>query len=91
MDGTHVAHVDLTLHQEDMCNEQQQEPANISSFISLKVSQDLDVVVIVSSSNSAVALNLNLYFRYVNYCNLKFELNNESHKRLKMYLLAFLY
>ncbi|XP_015991677.2 spatacsin isoform X1 [Rousettus aegyptiacus] len=63
VDGTHVAHVDLTLHQEDMCNEQQQEPANISSFISLKVSQDLDVVVIVSSSNSAVALNLNLYFR----------------------------
>ncbi|XP_006920480.1 spatacsin isoform X3 [Pteropus alecto] len=63
VDGTHVAHVDLTLHQEDMCNEQQQQPANISSFISLKVSQDLDVVVIVSSSNSAVALNLNLYFR----------------------------
>ncbi|XP_069340063.1 spatacsin isoform X3 [Eulemur rufifrons] len=63
VNGTHVAHVDLVLHQEDMCNEQQQEPAKISSFTSLKVSQDLDVVVIVSSSNSAVALNLNLYFR----------------------------
>nr|XP_014702562.1 spatacsin isoform X2 [Equus asinus] len=63
VDGTHVAHVDLALHQEDMCNEQQQEPAKISSFTSLKVSQDLDVVVIVSSSNSAIALNLNLYFR----------------------------
>ncbi|XP_037358287.1 spatacsin [Talpa occidentalis] len=63
VDGTHVAHVDLALHQEDMCNEQQQEPAKISSFSSLKVSQDLDVAVIVSSSNSAVALNLNLYFR----------------------------
>ncbi|XP_072664283.1 spatacsin isoform X2 [Canis lupus baileyi] len=63
VDGRHVAHVDLALHQEDMCNEQQQEPAKISSFTSLKVSQDLDVVVIVSSFNSAVALNLNLYFR----------------------------
>uniref|UniRef100_A0A2K6CZ67 SPG11 vesicle trafficking associated, spatacsin n=1 Tax=Macaca nemestrina TaxID=9545 RepID=A0A2K6CZ67_MACNE len=63
VDGTYVAHVDLALHEEDMCNEQQQEPAKISSFTSLKVSQDLDVVVIVSSSNSAIALNLNLYFR----------------------------
>ncbi|XP_045384024.1 spatacsin isoform X1 [Lemur catta] len=63
VNGTHVAHVDLVLHQEDMCNEQQQEPAKISSFTSLKVSQDLDVVVIVSNSNSAIALNLNLYFR----------------------------
>ncbi|XP_059228703.1 spatacsin isoform X2 [Mustela nigripes] len=63
VDGTHVAHVDLALHQEDVCDEQQQEPAKISSFTSLKVSQDLDVVVIVSSSNSAIAVNLNLYFR----------------------------
>ncbi|XP_053452165.1 spatacsin isoform X2 [Nycticebus coucang] len=63
VDGTHVAHVDLVLHQEDICNEQQQEPAKISSFTSLKVSQDLDVMVIVSSSNSAIALNLDLYFR----------------------------
>ncbi|XP_058397458.1 spatacsin isoform X4 [Diceros bicornis minor] len=63
VDGTHVAHVDLALHEEDMYNEQQQEPAKISSFTSLKVSQDLDVVVIVSSSNSVIALNLNLYFR----------------------------
>uniref|UniRef100_A0A8D0Y6D6 SPG11 vesicle trafficking associated, spatacsin n=1 Tax=Sus scrofa TaxID=9823 RepID=A0A8D0Y6D6_PIG len=63
VDGRHVAHVDLALHQEDMCNEQPQEPSTISSFTSLKVSQDLDVIVIVSSSNTAVALNLNLYFR----------------------------
>ncbi|XP_066132692.1 spatacsin isoform X1 [Saccopteryx bilineata] len=63
VDGAHVAHVDLALHQEDMCNEQQQEPAKISPFTSLKVSQDLDVVVIVSTSSSAIALNLNLYFR----------------------------
>ncbi|XP_025775872.1 spatacsin isoform X1 [Puma concolor] len=63
VDGRHVAHVDLALHQEDMCDEQQQEPAKVSSFTSLKVSQDLDVVVIISSSNSAIALNLNLYFR----------------------------
>uniref|UniRef100_A0A5F9CIS3 SPG11 vesicle trafficking associated, spatacsin n=1 Tax=Oryctolagus cuniculus TaxID=9986 RepID=A0A5F9CIS3_RABIT len=62
-DGTQVAQVDLTLHQEDTGNEQHQEPATICSFTSLKVSQDLDVVVIVSSSNSAIALNLNLYFR----------------------------
>ncbi|XP_037690027.1 spatacsin isoform X2 [Choloepus didactylus] len=63
VNGTHVAHVDLALHQEDMCNEQQQEPAKMSSLTSLKVSQDLDVVVIVNSSNSAIAVNLNLYFR----------------------------
>uniref|UniRef100_A0A8D1PYI8 SPG11 vesicle trafficking associated, spatacsin n=1 Tax=Sus scrofa TaxID=9823 RepID=A0A8D1PYI8_PIG len=63
VDGRHVAHVDLALHQEDMCNEQPQEPSTISSFTSLKVSQDLDVIMIVSSSNTAVALNLNLYFR----------------------------
>lgn len=61
-----VAHVDLAHHHEDMCNEQQQEPAKIESFASLKVSRDLDVIVAVSSSNSAIALNLNLYFRYVN-------------------------
>uniref|UniRef100_A0A2K5S6P0 SPG11 vesicle trafficking associated, spatacsin n=1 Tax=Cebus imitator TaxID=2715852 RepID=A0A2K5S6P0_CEBIM len=60
VDGTYVAHVDLTLHEEDTCNEHQQEPAKI--FTSLKVSQDLDVVI-VSSSNSAIAVNLNLYFR----------------------------
>lgn len=65
MDGTYVAHVDLALLQEDMCSEQQQEPDKFSSFTSLKVSQDLGIVVIVKSSNSAVALNLNLYFRYV--------------------------
>ncbi|XP_076983833.1 spatacsin isoform X2 [Tamandua tetradactyla] len=63
VNGTHVAHVDLALHQEDVCNEQQQEPIKMSSLTSLKVSQDLDIVVIVSSSNSAMALNLNLYFR----------------------------
>ncbi|XP_028734564.1 LOW QUALITY PROTEIN: spatacsin [Peromyscus leucopus] len=59
-DGMHVARVDLALLQEDS---EQQEPASVSSFASLKVSPDLDVLVIVSSSNTAVALNLNLYFR----------------------------
>ncbi|XP_048188243.1 spatacsin [Perognathus longimembris pacificus] len=63
VEGTDVARVDLALLQEVMNNQQQQEPAKISSFTSLKVSQDLDVVVLVSSSNSAIALNLNLYFR----------------------------
>ncbi|XP_051000473.1 spatacsin [Acomys russatus] len=58
--GMHVARVDLALLQEDP---EQQEPAAISSFTSLKVSQDLDVLVLVTSSNTAVALNLNLYFR----------------------------
>lgn len=67
MDGKQVAHVDLALAQEDMCNEQQQESAKSSSFTSLKVSQDLDVVVVVGFSNTAVALNLTLYFRYVDY------------------------
>uniref|UniRef100_A0A8C5P045 SPG11, spatacsin vesicle trafficking associated n=1 Tax=Jaculus jaculus TaxID=51337 RepID=A0A8C5P045_JACJA len=61
--GTHVARVDLSLLQEDTRNEQQPEAATASSFTSLKVSQDLDVVVLVSSACTAVALNLNLYFR----------------------------
>lgn len=67
MDGRQIAHVDLALPQEDVCNEQQQEPAKSSSFTSLKVSQDLDFVVVVGVSNTALALNLNLYFRYVDY------------------------
>lgn len=63
VDGTYVSHVDLTLHQEDTCNEEHQGSDKISSFTSLKVSQDLDVAVIISSSNTAIAVNLNLYFR----------------------------
>ncbi|XP_057636203.1 spatacsin [Chionomys nivalis] len=59
-DGKQVARVDLALLREDS---EQQEAASAPSFTSLKVSQDLDVLVIVSSSHSAVALNLNLYFR----------------------------
>ncbi|XP_046317765.1 spatacsin isoform X1 [Marmota monax] len=62
VNGRNVAHVELALYQENAYNKQQQEPAKISSFTSLKVSQDLDVVI-VSSSNSAIAVNLNLYFR----------------------------
>uniref|UniRef100_A0A8C2NR63 Spatacsin C-terminal domain-containing protein n=1 Tax=Capra hircus TaxID=9925 RepID=A0A8C2NR63_CAPHI len=61
--GRQVAQVDLALPQEDVCNEQQQEPAKSSSFTSLKVSQDLDVVVVVGFPNTAVAVNLTLYFR----------------------------
>ncbi|XP_045142394.1 spatacsin [Echinops telfairi] len=64
VNGAHVADVDLALHQEETCGEQPEEPAEVSSFTSVKVSQDLDVVVIVSSSSSAIALNLNLYFRF---------------------------
>ncbi|GAB1286802.1 Spatacsin [Apodemus speciosus] len=60
MDGMHVAHVDLALLREDS---EQLEPASVSSFTSLKVSPDLDILVLVSSSNTAVALNLHLYFR----------------------------
>ncbi|XP_038186655.1 spatacsin [Arvicola amphibius] len=59
-DGKQVARVDLALLREDS---EQQEAASVPSFTSLKVSQDLDVLVIVSSSHTAVALNLNLYFR----------------------------
>ncbi|XP_052039379.1 spatacsin isoform X2 [Apodemus sylvaticus] len=59
-DGMHVARVDLTLLREDS---EQPEPASISSFTSLNVSPDLDILVLVSSSNTAVALNLHLYFR----------------------------
>ncbi|XP_017657798.2 spatacsin isoform X2 [Nannospalax galili] len=62
VNGMHVANVDLALLQEDSCNEQQQESARTSSFTSLKVAQDLDVLVIVSNSSTAVALDLDLYF-----------------------------
>ncbi|XP_055480029.1 spatacsin [Psammomys obesus] len=58
--GTHVALVDLALLREDS---ERQEPASTSSFTSLKVSQDLDVLVLISSSSTAVALDLNSYFR----------------------------
>ncbi|KAM5235417.1 spatacsin [Ctenodactylus gundi] len=61
VNGTYVAYVDLSLHQKD--SNEPQELAKISPFTSLKVSQDLDVVVIVSSPKSAIALNLNLYFK----------------------------
>ncbi|KAM4829958.1 spatacsin [Thomomys bottae] len=62
VEGTDVAHVDLALLQE-VVHDEQLEPAKIASFTSLKVSQGLDVVVLVSSSSSAIVLNLNLYFR----------------------------
>lgn len=55
-----VAQVDLALLREDS---EQLEPASVSSFTSLRVSQDLDVLVLVSSASTAVALNLHLYFR----------------------------
>lgn len=71
----HVAHVDLALLQEDS---EQQEAANVSSFTSLKVSEDLDVLVIVSSSNTAVAVNLNLYFRYADDSNFSFAVNRPT-------------
>lgn len=60
MDGMQVAQVDLALLREDS---EQLEPASVSSFTSLRVSQDLDVLVLVSSASTAVALNLHLYFR----------------------------
>ncbi|XP_068962031.1 spatacsin [Petaurus breviceps papuanus] len=62
VDGTYLAHVDLTLYQADMCDEQQQ-PADVSTFTTLKVSQELDVVVVISCSSSAITLDLNVYFR----------------------------
>ncbi|KAM6200902.1 spatacsin isoform 2-T2 [Rhynchocyon petersi] len=62
VDGKHVAHVDLALHQEDTCSEPQEDPAKRTSFTSIRVSQELDVVIL-TTSNSAIALNLNLYFR----------------------------
>ncbi|XP_036592345.1 spatacsin isoform X2 [Trichosurus vulpecula] len=63
VDGTYLAHVDLNLYQADMCDEEQQQPADMSSLTTLKVSQELDVVVVISCSNSAVAVDLNVYFR----------------------------
>ncbi|XP_074145608.1 spatacsin [Sminthopsis crassicaudata] len=59
-DGTYLAQMDLTLHQTNMCDDQ---PTNISSFTTMKVSQELDVVVVISCSGSAIAVDLNVYFR----------------------------
>ncbi|XP_074091393.1 spatacsin isoform X2 [Macrotis lagotis] len=63
VDGTYLAHVDLTFQQTGLCDKEQQQPANISLFTTLKVSQELDVVVVTSCSSSAVAIDLNVYFR----------------------------
>ncbi|XP_072481651.1 spatacsin isoform X2 [Notamacropus eugenii] len=64
VDGTYLAYVDLTLYQADLCDEEQQQPADVSSFTTVKVSQELDVVVVISSSTSAIAVDLNIYFRH---------------------------
>ncbi|XP_001366663.1 spatacsin [Monodelphis domestica] len=61
VDGMYLAHVNLILHQADVCDEEQ--PAHVSSFSTLKVSQQLDVIVITSYSSSAIAVDLNVYFR----------------------------
>uniref|UniRef100_A0A4X2KCL8 SPG11 vesicle trafficking associated, spatacsin n=1 Tax=Vombatus ursinus TaxID=29139 RepID=A0A4X2KCL8_VOMUR len=65
VDGTYLARVDLTLHQDqaDMCGEERQQPADVSSFTTLKVSQELDVVVVISCSSATIAVDLNVYFR----------------------------
>ncbi|XP_074458067.1 spatacsin isoform X2 [Larus michahellis] len=61
-DGANLAKVNVALCQEDVQDEDR-SPAIASPLTALKVSHDLSVAVIVSSSNDAISVDLNKYFR----------------------------
>lgn len=63
-DGANLAKVNVALCQGDVQDEDR-SPAIASPLTALKVSHDLSVAVIVSSSNDAISVDLNKYFRYV--------------------------
>ncbi|XP_029430632.1 spatacsin-like isoform X2 [Rhinatrema bivittatum] len=60
-DGIHLAAVDLTLCQAAVA--EKSANAGSSLFTALRVSRDLDVAVVSSSSSSVIAVDLNMYFR----------------------------
>ncbi|NXX04372.1 SPTCS protein, partial [Larus smithsonianus] len=61
-DGANLAKVNVALCQGDVQDEDR-SPAIASPLTALKVSHDLSVAVIVSSSNDAISVDLNKYFR----------------------------
>ncbi|CAM5087629.1 unnamed protein product [Natator depressus] len=62
IDGVHLADVDVALFQANVQDENKNTTI-ISPLTSVKVSHDLNVAVIVNSSNCAISIDLNLYFR----------------------------
>lgn len=58
-DGAKLANINIALCQGDV------QDKDRSPLTAVKVSYDLSVAVIISSSNYAVSVDLNMYFRYV--------------------------
>ncbi|NXE26677.1 SPTCS protein, partial [Ardeotis kori] len=61
-DGANLANVNVALCQGDV-EDEDRSPAIASPLTAVTVSQDLGVAVVISSSNSAIAVDLNVYFR----------------------------
>nr|XP_033775670.1 spatacsin isoform X2 [Geotrypetes seraphini] len=59
-DGTHLATIDLALCQLVIA---EKTTIGASSFTAMRVSHDLSTAVVISSSNCAIAVDLNMYFR----------------------------
>lgn len=64
VDGALLANINVALYQRDAQDEKAEE-TTVSSLKSVKVSPDLSTAVIINSSHYAIAVDLNLYFRYV--------------------------
>ncbi|XP_075752911.1 spatacsin isoform X2 [Pelodiscus sinensis] len=62
IDGAHLADVDIALFRAYVQDENKTS-TGMSPLTSIKVSHDLNVAVIVNSSNCAISIDLNLYFR----------------------------
>uniref|UniRef100_A0A8B9PSW5 SPG11 vesicle trafficking associated, spatacsin n=1 Tax=Apteryx owenii TaxID=8824 RepID=A0A8B9PSW5_APTOW len=61
-DGAHLASIDIALCQGDMEDEDKSTTIPLP-LTAVKVSRDLSVAVIISSSNCAISVDLNTYFR----------------------------
>ncbi|NXI71697.1 SPTCS protein, partial [Anseranas semipalmata] len=61
-DGTNLANIDVALCQGGVQDENRSSTIT-SPLTAIKVSYDLSVAVIISSSNSAILVDLNMYFR----------------------------
>lgn len=64
LDGAKLANINIALCQGDV-QDKDRSPTITSPLTAVKVSHDLSVAVIISSSNYAVSVDLNMYFRYV--------------------------
>ena len=63
-DGAKLADINVALCQGDVQDEDR-SPAITLPLTAVKVSRDLSVAVIINSSNYAISVDLNMYFRYV--------------------------